>query len=96
MRTVLGIFVLLVAPAIAAAQAPSVPSKGAESQTPSKPPAQPAAPRTHLKVGQPAPDFTLTSTIAGPDGRKVRYKLSDFKGKKNVVLAFYVFAFTGG
>jgi peroxiredoxin len=26
----------------------------------------------------------------------VRYKLSDFKGKKNVVLAFYVLAFTGG
>ena len=52
--------------------------------------AQPAPPKTHLKVGQPAPDFSLTDTA----GKSV--KLSDFKGKKNVVLAFYVLAFTGG
>ena len=52
--------------------------------------AQPAAPGTHLKVGDPAPDFTLTDT----DGKPV--KLSDFRGKKNVALAFYVLAFTGG
>jgi cytochrome oxidase Cu insertion factor (SCO1/SenC/PrrC family) len=51
---------------------------------------QPAPPKTNLKVGEPAPDFTLPSTT----GEKV--KLSDFKGKKNVVLAFYVLAFTGG
>ena len=51
---------------------------------------QPAPPKTHLKVGQPAPDFTLTDTSGKP------VKLSDFKGKKNVVLAFYVLAFTGG
>ena len=50
----------------------------------------PTAPRTHLKVGDPAPDFTLTDTKRQP------FKLSDFKGKKNVVLAFYVLAFTGG
>jgi peroxiredoxin Q/BCP len=47
-------------------------------------------PKTHLKVGDPAPDFTLRAT----DGKT--YKLSDFKGKKNVVLAIYVLAFTGG
>jgi peroxiredoxin Q/BCP len=47
-------------------------------------------PKTHLKVGDPAPDFTLHAT----DGKT--YKLSDFKGKKNVVLAIYVLAFTGG
>ena len=52
--------------------------------------AAPAAPKTHLKVGDPAPDFTLSNT----KGEKV--KLSDFRGKKNVVLAFYVLAFTGG
>jgi hypothetical protein len=52
--------------------------------------AQPAPPRTHLKVGQPAPDFTLTDT----EGKQVN--LHDFKGTKNVVLAFYVLAFTGG
>ena len=51
---------------------------------------QPSPPKTNLKVGDPAPDFTLPSTT----GEKV--KLSDFKGKKNVVLAFYVLAFTGG
>ena len=50
----------------------------------------PAPPSTHLKVGMAAPDFTLTDTAGKP------VKLSDFKGKKNVVLAFYVLAFTGG
>ena len=48
----------------------------------------PAAPK--LKVGDMAPDFTLTDTARNP------VKLSDFRGKKNVVLAFYVLAFTGG
>ena len=51
---------------------------------------KPTPPKTNLKVGDTAPDFTLPSTA----GEKV--KLSDFKGKKNVVLAFYVLAFTGG
>lgn len=66
--------------------------------TPTPPrPAAPPAPKTHLKVGDKAPDFTLPSTIVSEDGRSsVRYKLSDLKGKKNVVLAFYVLAFTGG
>jgi cytochrome oxidase Cu insertion factor (SCO1/SenC/PrrC family) len=50
----------------------------------------PVAPQTQLKVGDTAPDFTLTDT----EGHEV--KLSDFRGKKNVVLAFYVLAFTGG
>ena len=50
----------------------------------------PAAPSTHLKVGDMAPDFTLTDTAGNP------VKLSDFRSKKNVVLAFYVLAFTGG
>ena len=52
--------------------------------------AAPAPPTTHLKVGDMAPDFKLTDTT----GKEV--KLSDFRGKKNVVLAFYVLAFTGG
>jgi cytochrome oxidase Cu insertion factor (SCO1/SenC/PrrC family) len=46
--------------------------------------------KTTLKVGDAAPDFTLLSNKWEP------VKLSDFRGKKNVVLAFYVLAFTGG
>jgi peroxiredoxin len=45
------------------------------------------------KVGDMAPDFTLKH-FDGSDLKDV--KLSDYRGKKNVVLAFYVFAFTGG
>jgi hypothetical protein len=41
-------------------------------------------------VGQPAPDFTLDDQ----NGHPVR--LSDFRGKKGVVLAFYIRAFTPG
>jgi cytochrome oxidase Cu insertion factor (SCO1/SenC/PrrC family) len=52
---------------------------------------QPAARETStLKIGDMAPDFTLPDQ----DGKPVH--LSDFRGKKNVVLAFYVLAFTGG
>ena len=46
--------------------------------------------KVSLKVGDPAPDFALLS-----DQWKT-VKLSDFKGKKNVFLAVYVLAFTGG
>lgn len=45
---------------------------------------------TALKVGDKAPDFEL------PDQNRKPVRLSDFHGKKNVVLAFYVLAFTGG
>ena len=48
------------------------------------------AAKVSLKVGDMAPDFTLLS-----DQWKT-VKLSDFKGKKNVFLAVYVLAFTGG
>ena len=43
-----------------------------------------------VKVGDVAPDFTMTDQ----NGNKV--SLHDFKGKKSVALAFYIFAFTGG
>lgn len=43
-----------------------------------------------LRVGDKAPDFTL------PDQNGKPVRLGDFLGKKNVVLAFYVLAFTGG
>jgi cytochrome oxidase Cu insertion factor (SCO1/SenC/PrrC family) len=51
---------------------------------------QAAPPQTHLKVGDMAPDFEL------PDQNGKMVRLSDFRGKQNVVLAFYVLAFTGG
>lgn len=45
------------------------------------------------KVGDVAPDFTLKYF----DGGNLKdLKLSDYRGKKNVVLAFFIFAFTGG
>jgi hypothetical protein len=98
-KRILGLVFLLAAASIVAAQGnpapPPAPGGAAPTQTP-KPVAPPPAPHTNLKVGQAAPDFTLPSTIVGPDKKTVRYKLSDFKGKKNVVLAFFVFAFTGG
>ena len=49
-----------------------------------------ASAQTKLKVGDAAPGFTLPSTTGKP------ISLSDYKGQKNVVLAFYVLAFTGG
>ena len=46
--------------------------------------------KTNAKVGEMAPDFTLHSTT----GKDIT--LSDYRGKKNVALAFIVKAFTGG
>ena len=45
------------------------------------------------KVGDVAPDFAL-KYFDGNDLKDV--SLSQYRGKKNVVLAFYIFAFTGG
>ncbi len=47
-------------------------------------------PKTHLKEGDMAPDFTLTSTAGG------KVTLSELRSKSNVVLAFFPAAFTGG
>ena len=55
--------------------------------------AKEAKPVLKLKVGDVAPDFTLKTMNS--DGLK-DVSLHDYKGKKSVVLAFYVFAFTGG
>jgi len=40
-------------------------------------------------VGQPAPEFTLPATIGD------QVTLSQYRGQKNVVLAFYVLDWTG-
>src|SRR6185503_10509726 len=47
-------------------------------------------PAPELKVGDQAPDFSLQAS----DGKT--YKLSDFKGKQAVVVAWYPKAFTSG
>lgn len=71
-------------------------SLGTAAMFAQQPPQQPAkqqpppAPKTHLKVGDAAPDFSLKDN----NGKTV--KLKSYRGKKNVVLAFYVIAFTGG
>lgn len=47
-------------------------------------------PPPKIKVGDMAPDFTMRDQ----NGKQV--SLHEFRGKKNVALAFYIFAFTGG
>ena len=47
-------------------------------------------PKTTLKEGDMAPDFTLNATTGG------KVTLSDFRGKFNVVLAFFPAAFSPG
>lgn len=44
-------------------------------------------------VGEEAPDFTLEGFV---DGAISPITLSDYRGRKNVVLAFYVLDWTGG
>ncbi|TLS36449.1 redoxin domain-containing protein [Pseudalkalibacillus caeni] len=43
-----------------------------------------------LNIGDKAPDFELSST------RKEKISLSDYEGKKNVLIAFYPLNFTPG
>ena len=84
----LSFVMLLVFAAISAvAQQPTASPAPSAAASPAP---RPVAIKTHLKVGDKAPDFTLRAT----DGKT--YKLSDFKGTKNVVIAAYVLAFTGG
>jgi peroxiredoxin len=49
-----------------------------------------------VEVGDQAPDFELTATgdTAGKGGPQRKVRLSDYRGKTNVVLAFYPAAFT--
>jgi cytochrome oxidase Cu insertion factor (SCO1/SenC/PrrC family) len=65
------------------AMTPALPSFPAQNQ-------KPEVAKVSLKVGDVAPDFTLLSDQWKP------VKLSDYRGKKNVLLAIYVLAFTGG
>ena len=52
--------------------------------------APPAPPEPKIKVGDTFPDFTLM------DENWKKVSLHDFKGKKNVAIAFVLFAFSHG
>ncbi len=56
------------------------------------------SPETAVKVGEPAPDFTLPYLVAKPEGgfETRQVSLSSFKGKQNVVVAFFPAAFSPG
>ena len=93
---VLGTAALVALPALVSAQAPAAPAGQA-------PAAAPAPPPPSVKVGDPAPDFDLGLVRAGRrrQGEPAKYepkriKLSDFKGKQNVVVAFFPAAFSPG
>jgi peroxiredoxin len=47
-----------------------------------------------LKVGDVAPDFAAPGVVTKPEVQRIEVKLSDYRGRKNVVLAFHPFAFT--
>jgi peroxiredoxin len=55
-----------------------------------------AKPISKLQVGDEAPDFELDATGdgAGKGGPQKKVRLSDYRGKKNVMIAFYPLAYT--
>ncbi len=60
-------------------------------------PAPPPPPPPAVKVGEQAPDFTL-SYLGTEEGKVARkdVTLSSYRGKQNVVLAFFPAAFSPG
>ena len=88
MKYVLSLGLLLGAMTVASAQQPAPPTPQAA------PPPPPA-----VKVGDPMPDFTLSYLEPATDGgrpQSKQVKLSDYKGKQAVVLAFFPAAFSPG
>jgi peroxiredoxin len=88
---VVGLALLIALPAIASAQTPP------PASTP------PPPPPPSVKVGDTAPDFDLAwfapagdATATPPKYEQKRIKLSDFRGKQNVVVAFFPAAFSPG
>jgi len=73
---------------ILAAMVPQIQAQDNKAQT-----SKPAPAPMKLKVGDAAPDSKL-QYFDGSDLKDVT--LSQYRGKSNVVLAFYIFAFTGG
>jgi peroxiredoxin len=66
--------------------------------TPAAPLQPPPPPPPAVKVGEAAPDFALKYRVPAADGRseEKEARLADFKGKQNVVLAFFPAAFSPG
>jgi hypothetical protein len=90
MKYVLSLGVLLGAMTVASAQQPAAPTPQA---------APPPPPPPAVKVGDPMPDFTLSYLEPATDGgrpQSKQVKLSDYKGKQAVVLAFFPAAFSPG
>ena len=69
-------------------------STAARAQAPAAAPPPPPS----VKTGQAAPDFSANYLSMGENGRPAfkSAKLGDFKGQKNVVLAFFPAAFSPG
>jgi hypothetical protein len=93
LSTGLALWLVLSALAPAAAQQPASPKPTPQAApTPPPPPA--------VKVGEAMPDFTLPylepPAEAGGRPQTKQVKLSDFKGKQAVVLAFFPAAFSPG
>jgi hypothetical protein len=91
---------LIAAPALAAAQAaaPAAAPQAPAGQTQAPPPPPPS-----VKVGDTAPDFELAwfapvgdAAAQPPKYEQKRVKLSDYRGKQNVVVAFFPAAFSPG
>ncbi len=47
-----------------------------------------------INIGDIAPDFGLMGVVTKPEVFRAEIKLSDYRGRSNVVLAFHTFAFT--
>jgi hypothetical protein len=88
----LAVWVGLSAIALGAAQQPASPTPAPQAAPPSPPPT--------VKVGEAMPDFTLPylepPAEAGGRPQTKQVKLSDYKGKQAVVLAFFPAAFSPG
>jgi len=86
--TMLGVWLLT-----AAMVCPQIHAQGNKAQGNKAQGNKPEPAPMKLKVGDVAPDFKL-QYFDGSDEKDVT--LSQYRGKSNVVLAFYIFAFTGG
>lgn len=96
MRMLISFGMLLAAASVSVVAMVQQPPAGARPAPSTQPPPPPPA----VKVGETAPDFTLPylEPAKEPNGRPTpkQVKLSDFKGTKNVVLAFFPAAFSPG